>query len=62
MEKIEPENTARMVVDACSDCDVCRILMDSDCLSCRLQFNQLSIRKKHADDKVGFAFHSSGSV
>ena len=32
MEKIEPENTARMVVDACSDCDVCRFLMDSDCL------------------------------
>jgi glycerol-3-phosphate dehydrogenase subunit C len=32
MEKIEPENTARMIVDACSDCDVCRFLMDSDCL------------------------------
>jgi hypothetical protein len=32
MEKIEPENTARMVVDTCSDCDVCRFLMDSDCL------------------------------
>ena len=32
MEKIEPENTARMVVDACSDCDVCRFLMDRDCL------------------------------
>ena len=31
MEKIEPENTARMVVEACSDCDVCRFLMDSDC-------------------------------
>ena len=32
MEKIEPEKTARMVVDACSDCDVCRFLMDTDCL------------------------------
>jgi len=32
MQKIEPENTARMVIDACSDCDVCRFLMDSDCL------------------------------
>ena len=32
MEIIEPENTARMVVDACSDCDVCRFLMDTDCL------------------------------
>ena len=32
MNKSEPENTARMVVDACSDCDVCRFLMDSDCL------------------------------
>ena len=32
MEKIEPENTARGVVDACSDCDVCRFLMDTDCL------------------------------
>ena len=32
MEKIDPENTARMVIDACSDCDVCRFLMDSDCL------------------------------
>ena len=32
MEKNEPESTARMVVDACSDCDVCRFLMDTDCL------------------------------
>jgi len=32
MENNEPENTARMVLDACSDCDVCRFLMDSDCL------------------------------
>lgn len=34
MDKIEPESTARTVVDACSDCDVCRFLMDSDCLMC----------------------------
>ena len=32
MNKSEPEITARAVVDACSDCDVCRFLMDSDCL------------------------------
>jgi glycerol-3-phosphate dehydrogenase subunit C len=32
MENNEPENTARLVVNACSDCDVCRFLMDSDCL------------------------------
>ncbi len=32
MNKFGPEITARMVVDACSDCDVCRFLMDSDCL------------------------------
>ena len=31
-DKNGPENTARMVVDACSDCDVCRFLMDTDCL------------------------------
>jgi len=30
MEKTEPENTTGMVVDACSDCDVCRFLMDSE--------------------------------
>jgi glycerol-3-phosphate dehydrogenase subunit C len=32
MDKNEPESTARAVVDACSDCDVCRFLMDADCL------------------------------
>lgn len=32
MKNSEPESTARMVVDSCSDCDVCRFLMDSDCL------------------------------
>ncbi len=32
MNKTEPEDTARAVVDACSDCDVCRFLMDADCL------------------------------
>ena len=32
MRKNEPENTIRGVVDACSDCDVCRFLMDSSCL------------------------------
>lgn len=32
MEKTEPENTIRSVVDACADCDVCRHLMDTSCL------------------------------
>jgi hypothetical protein len=52
VESFEPENKIREVVYACTDCDVCRHLMDkirefdpdrivTDCLSCRLQFNQL---------------------
>src|SRR5512137_1910287 len=32
MEKINPEQTARQVLDACADCDVCRYLMDTSCL------------------------------
>ena len=32
MEKSSPENKARKVIDECADCDVCRFLMDSDCL------------------------------
>jgi len=32
MEKFEPENMIREVVDACADCDVCRHLMDTSCL------------------------------
>ena len=32
MEKFEPEKKARKVVDECSDCDICRFLMDADCL------------------------------
>jgi len=32
MEKINPEKTARQVLDACADCDVCRFLMDTSCL------------------------------
>ena len=31
-EKSSPEKKARKVVDECADCDVCRFLMDSDCL------------------------------
>jgi len=31
MEKINPEKTARQVLDACVDCDVCRFLMDTSC-------------------------------
>ncbi|MBT8365149.1 MAG: FeS-binding protein [Deltaproteobacteria bacterium] len=32
MEKFEPEKKARKVMDGCADCDVCRFLMDADCL------------------------------
>ena len=32
VESFEPENKIRGVVDACTDCDVCRHLMDTDCL------------------------------
>jgi glycerol-3-phosphate dehydrogenase subunit C len=32
MEKNSPEKKARNVLDDCADCDVCRFLMDSDCL------------------------------
>jgi glycerol-3-phosphate dehydrogenase subunit C len=31
MDKINPEKTARAVLDACADCDVCRFLMDTSC-------------------------------
>jgi hypothetical protein len=45
MEKNEPENTAKTVVDVCSDYDVYRFLLDTGCLSCRLVVN-LSIRPR----------------
>ena len=32
MKRNSPEEKARKVVDECADCDVCRFLMDSDCL------------------------------
>jgi len=32
MEKFVPEKKARKVVDECADCDICRFLMDADCL------------------------------
>ena len=32
MEKTKPEDMAREVLDASSDCDVCRFLMDTSCL------------------------------
>lgn len=31
-EKNSPEKKARQVIEECADCDVCRFLMDSDCL------------------------------
>ena len=30
---MEPEKKARKVLDECADCDVCRFLMDADCLA-----------------------------
>ena len=32
MENLIPEKKARKVVDECADCDICRFLMDADCL------------------------------
>ena len=32
LKKETPEASVRKVVDACTDCDVCRFLMDSSCL------------------------------
>jgi glycerol-3-phosphate dehydrogenase subunit C len=32
MSAINPEKTAREVLDSCADCDVCRFLMDTSCL------------------------------
>ena len=32
MKENEPEETTRSVIDACTDCDVCRFLMDTSCL------------------------------
>ncbi len=32
MGKLEPENKARQVIEECADCDICRFLMDTDCL------------------------------
>ncbi len=56
MENNEPENTARMVVDACSDCDVCRFLMDSDCLMFpelyRLYDKEIETGKKISSDEL----------
>ena len=31
-DKHNPEKKARKVLDECADCDVCRFLMDADCL------------------------------
>jgi glycerol-3-phosphate dehydrogenase subunit C len=56
MENIEPEYTARMVVDACSDCDVCRFLMDSNCLMFpelyRLYDKEIETGKKINSDEL----------
>ena len=32
MDRNDPEKSARQVLDACADCDVCRFLMDTSCL------------------------------
>jgi hypothetical protein len=54
MEKIDPEKTARQVLDACADCDVCRFLMDTSCLFSpelyRLYDREMEGRKPIASD------------
>lgn len=49
MQKIDPEYTARMVIDTCSDCDVCRFLMDSDCL---MTMNFVGFNLAHLSEAV----------
>jgi hypothetical protein len=71
MKTSEPEKKIREVVDACTDCDVCRHLMDkirgidpdrivTECLSCRLQFNQfLPLPVSHPSEVLRDAYDCS---
>jgi glycerol-3-phosphate dehydrogenase subunit C len=56
MEKINPEKTARQVLDACADCDVCRFLMDTSCLFFpelyRLYDREMEDRKPITSDEL----------
>ena len=56
MEKINPEKTAREVLDACADCDVCRFLMDTSCLFFpelyRLYDREMEGRKKITSEEL----------
>ena len=56
MEKIYPEKTARQVLDACADCDVCRFLMDTSCLFFpelyRLYDREMEDRKQITSDDL----------
>jgi len=73
MKTSEPEKKIREVVDACTDCDVNRHLMDkirgigphrivTDCHSCRLQFNQLlPLPVSHPSEVLSEAYGCSGS-
>jgi len=51
MEKSSPEKKARKVVDECADCDVCRFLMDSDCLMFP-ELYRLYDREKESGEKI----------
>ena len=51
MEKINPEKTARQVLDACADCDVCRFLMDTSCLFFPELYRLYDRRKRAASAK-----------
>ena len=51
MEKSSPEKKAHKVVDECADCDVCRFLMDSDCLMFP-ELYRLYDREKESGEKI----------
>jgi len=54
MEKSSPEKKARKVVDECADCDVCRFLMDSDCLLFP-ELYRLYDREKESGEEISSA-------
>jgi len=51
LDKASPEKKARKVVDECADCDVCRFLMDSDCLMFP-ELYRLHDREKESGEKI----------
>jgi glycerol-3-phosphate dehydrogenase subunit C len=53
-DNIYPEKTIRRVMDACTDCDSCRFLMDESCLLFP-ELYRLYDREKEKGKKVGKA-------